>query len=73
MCALHTGMRVVDHCSIVSPPMISESRVEQVRVKGIVINARTTMDGMVIVLLDLDGNSIMVHTSVVRLCTFTFV
>ena len=73
MCALRIGMRVVDNCSIVSPPMISKSHVEQVRVKGTVINTRTTIDGMVIVLLDLNGNSIMVHISVVHLHTFMFV
>jgi hypothetical protein len=53
--------------------MISKSHVEQVRVKGTVINTRTTIDGMVIVLLDLNGNSIMVHISVVHLHTFMFV
>jgi hypothetical protein len=35
----------------------------QVRVKGTVVNATTTLDGMIIVLMDLDGNLIHIHTS----------
>jgi len=68
---MNTRPRVVSS-PIVSPPMISKKCVQQVRVKGTVVNARTTMDGMVIALIDLDGNSVMVHTSVVCLFMIRF-
>jgi hypothetical protein len=42
--------------------MFSKKIGEQVTVKGTVVNALTTVDGMVIVLMDLDGNCIGVHT-----------
>jgi hypothetical protein len=35
----------------------------QVRVKGTIVNVTMTLDGMVIVLIDVDSNLIHIHTS----------
>ena len=39
---------------------------QQVRVKGMVVNARTMLEGMAIFLMDLNANIVVAHTSVVR-------
>jgi len=49
--------------------MVSENCPDQVRVKGTIVNVRMTMDGMIIILVDLDANPIQVHTSLVCVCT----
>jgi len=48
--------------------MVSENHPDQVRVKGTIINMRTTMDGLIIILVDLNMNPIQVHTLLVRMC-----
>jgi hypothetical protein len=56
---------VKDEISVgsISPSFMSQTEMHQVRVKGTVVNATTTLDGMIIVLMDLDGNLIHIHTS----------
>jgi hypothetical protein len=48
--------------------MVSGNRPHQIRVKGTVVNARTTINSMIIILVDLDVNPIQVHTPLVHVC-----
>ena len=42
---------------------VSQTKMHQVRVKGTIINVTMTLDRMIIVLMDVDGNLIHIHTS----------
>jgi hypothetical protein len=53
---------------VISPFIPLQKQMYQVKLKGTVVNALTTLAGMIIVLMDCDGNLIYVHTSSVRVC-----
>jgi len=48
---------------VVSPSMLLQEQMQQVKLKGTVMNATTTLDGIIIILMDVDSNLIYIHTS----------